>query len=136
MARSRSQKLSRHFRDEKLLRELLRADHNCLRGGSRTKSDGEGCVCKDCEEPRHPHPTPRSRSVSVTCAVSIEHPDCKIGRKSQFSRAIKVAYAVRRQRPPVNIRKGELSHEPFPDRWKEMYGERIESVCSRTAACR
>ena len=34
---ARSQKLSRHFGDEKLLRELLRADHNCLCGGSRTQ---------------------------------------------------------------------------------------------------
>ena len=53
---ARSQELSGHFRDEKLLRELLRADHNCLRGGSRTQSNGEGYVCKDCEEPRHAHP--------------------------------------------------------------------------------
>src|SRR5215207_10422933 len=66
---ARLQELSGHFRDEKLLRELLRADHNCLRRGNRTQSNGKGCVCKDGPEPRHTNPMRRSRSFSVTCTV-------------------------------------------------------------------
>src|SRR5215204_1911961 len=76
---ARSHELSGHFRDEKLLRELLRADHNCLRGGSRTQSYGKGCVCKDGPEPRHTNPAPKSRSVSVTCTVPVEKPGCRTG---------------------------------------------------------
>src|SRR5829696_695933 len=90
---ARSQELSGHLRDEKLLRELLRADHNCLRGGNRTQSNGKGCVCKDGPEPRPTNPAPRSRSVSVTCTVPVEQPGCRTG--AQFAQQPEVSYASR-----------------------------------------